>query len=372
MFNLGLLANTVQKNCHISDARHAGDYTLCIFLLKMREFYRWENDIPFSRTLPNEEVGQWLQEREQMWNGLEDSPFESLPLEGGTFDPFDTGMVNRELTPQGYVYSGGYGRFCKPHFFLGDLSKYEQRNGYSVYIASCEYARDLVAPPAMLQGETIFIRQESVRRFLWEKIDEWRWNQKNEAMRRALACYGFNPSEIPENPHSSGGTATMDCRMEPRSESNLSSTLEHMTANETEAMILHELGEAQAGEVLDEAWHQMLDALSRSKAEIMARAVRDNLADCLSTLPGLLKSGNEASLHFFFANFSGMRKHLFPEAMNAYHDWINTDNLEPLHQLAETGQSRWRGTARVMLDIYKNEGAKARTVIEQQLDKTPM
>ena len=37
MLNLGQLVNTVQKNCHISDARHAGDFTLCIFLLKMME-----------------------------------------------------------------------------------------------------------------------------------------------------------------------------------------------------------------------------------------------------------------------------------------------------------------------------------------------
>ena len=34
------LIQTVQRNCHIADARHAGDYTLCVYLLKMREFYR--------------------------------------------------------------------------------------------------------------------------------------------------------------------------------------------------------------------------------------------------------------------------------------------------------------------------------------------
>ncbi len=73
MLNLGQLVNTVQKNCHISDARHAGDFTLCIFLLKMREFYRWEHDIPFANNLPKDEVGEWLQEREGMWSDLESS-----------------------------------------------------------------------------------------------------------------------------------------------------------------------------------------------------------------------------------------------------------------------------------------------------------
>src|SRR3989344_8824030 len=173
MLNLGQLASTVQKNCHISDARHAGDFTLCIFLLKMREFFRWENDIPIAHDLPKDEVGVWLQERESLWSGIEESPFELLPLGGRRLDPFDADAINRVLIPQGHIYSGGYGRFSKPHFFLGALLKTEKRAGYTIHISSCEYARDLEAPPAMLQGKTIYVRQESVRRFLWEKIEDW-------------------------------------------------------------------------------------------------------------------------------------------------------------------------------------------------------
>ena len=30
----------------------------------MREFFRWEHDIPFARDLPREEVGAWMQERD--------------------------------------------------------------------------------------------------------------------------------------------------------------------------------------------------------------------------------------------------------------------------------------------------------------------
>src|SRR3989304_4243279 len=141
MLNLGQLVNTVQKNCHISDARHAGDFTLCIFLLKMREFFRWENDIPFARGLPKEEDGAWLQQRAGLWSDLESSSLESLLLEGRHLDPFDADTINRELIPQGYVYSGGYGRFSKPHFFLGSLLKKEKRAGYTIYISSCEIGR---------------------------------------------------------------------------------------------------------------------------------------------------------------------------------------------------------------------------------------
>jgi Family of unknown function (DUF6866) C-terminal domain/Family of unknown function (DUF6866) N-terminal domain len=345
MLNLGQLVNAVQKNCHISDARHAGDFTLCIFLLKMREFYRWEHDIPFAHDLPKSEVGAWLQEREHMWSDLEESAFEPLPFEDRALDPFDADTINRELVPRGYVYSGGYGRFSKPHFFLGTLLKKEERAGHTIYISSCEYARDLEAPPAMLQGDTIYIRQESVRRFLWEKIEEWRWNRKNEAMERALSCYSF---EIDAN-----------------------SALERMTQNETEAMILHELGEGLAGDELGQDWHRMLTAFSRSKAEIMVRAVRDILADCLSTLPGLLAADNAASLHFYFANFSGMRKHLFPEAVEAYRRWAVEHDPRTLRDLAETGCRRWLDTAHAMLKIFIKQGRQAGPAIENLLEPPP-
>jgi hypothetical protein len=345
MLNLGLLVNAVQKNCHISDARHAGDFTLCIFLLKMREFYRWEHDIPFADELPRAEVGTWMQEREHLWSDLESCPFEPLPLEDRRLDPFDAEAVNRELVPRGYVYSGGYGRFCKPHFFLGALRNQEQRDGYTIYVSSCEYARDLEAPPAMLQGSTIYVRQESVRRFLWEKIEEFRWTRTNDAMQRALACYAFDR--------------------------NATDALERMTRNETEAMILHELGEGRAGEILGEDWHRMIESLARSKAEIMVRAVRDILADCLSTLPGLVAAQNTASLHFYFANFGGMRRHLFPEALVAYRRWVEENDPQILRALADDGLRRWLAVARAMLDIYRQKGAHSGPAIENLLEPAP-
>ena len=53
------LSKTVQFNCHIADASHAGDYTLCVYLLKMRELYLWEKKEIFSTNLPNITVGNW-------------------------------------------------------------------------------------------------------------------------------------------------------------------------------------------------------------------------------------------------------------------------------------------------------------------------
>ncbi len=316
---------------------------MCIFLLKMREYFRWEYDIPFGRVPPKEEVGEWLRERERMWRDLESSPYEPLPLERGASDPFDSDIVNLELVPRGYVYSGGYGRFCKPYFFLGDLVRTEQRAGYTVYVSSCEYARDLEAPPAMHQGHIIYVRQESVRRFLWEKFEESKWNKNNAAMRRAFDCHPF---------------AT-----------DVDRALDLMTQNETETMILHELGEGMAGDLLGEDWHAMLGHLSRSKAETVARAVRDLLADCLSTLPNLAAMENRPSLHFYFANFTGMRRSLFPEAMDAYNQWIANGDPGPLLDLAEHGVNRWQSVAYAILELYKRHGLEARGQIEKVPDR---
>ena len=336
--NLGHLATTVQRNCHISDARHAGDFTLCVFLLKMREYYRWENEIPLTGLLPKEDVGAWLEARERMWDGLESSPFERLTLDTGVFDPFDAERINRELLPRGYVYSGGYGRFSKPHFFLGDLARRETRDGFSIYVSSCEYARDLEAPPAMLQDRNIYVRQESVRRYLWEKIEESRWSRNNTAMARALAAYDFDR--------------------------DTDAALDRMTDDETEAMILHELGEGRVGDLLGSEWQEMLTGLSRSRAEIMARAVRDLAADCLSTLPRLLADGNDAALHFYFATFSGMRKHLYPDAIAAYRAWAEERRLTPLREVIAAGAERWLGIARATLQTHRADPSRAAEAIE--------
>lgn len=114
------LVDTVQRNCHVSDAQYAGNYTMCVFLLKMREYYRWENRYPLGASLPHRAVADWLHDREQLWDELRTEPFAELRVDDQSLDPFDSEGANRLLVPRGLVYSGGYGRFAKPLFFLGE------------------------------------------------------------------------------------------------------------------------------------------------------------------------------------------------------------------------------------------------------------
>ena len=81
--DLNSIKQTVQKNCHIADANAASDYTLCIYLMKMREYYRWEHGHNYGDTLPNSAVGEWLRTREHLWETLEEENFAPIPIEAG-------------------------------------------------------------------------------------------------------------------------------------------------------------------------------------------------------------------------------------------------------------------------------------------------
>ena len=336
---LDRLIDTVQRNCHVTDARHARGMTLCVYLLEMREFFRWEQGIPLGATTPRSEVGPWLSEREALWETLEDAAFADIPLDDASVDPFDVAAINRRLLPEGLIYGAGIGRFHKPHFFLGRLSRDITENGARVLVCGCEYARDLTAIPAALQGDTIIVRQEALRQWLWEKAEAWSLKRQAGAMQSTLAAYGYFE--------------------------DASAALERMTEGETETLILHEQGEFLAGRRLGPEWEIMLSGLKRKRAELLLRAVRDNWADCLNTLPRLLERDADASLHFWFSNFDGMRRELFPQLLAAYAEWSERGRREPLEQAVVRGAAHWGGVAGQLLQRFGEVGA----AIDAELDQ---
>jgi len=331
------LINDVQLNCHISDARHAGNYTLCIYLLKMREFYRWEHQYAFSEKLSTDDIGDWLSQRESFWQKIEKQDYHLLPIAGVEHDPFDSLAINQKLLSENLIYSGGYGIKNKPHFFLAELENKQTINGYTIYISGKEYARDLTSPPAMSQNKTIYIRRESFKRLIWERTDEWRWNKPENAMARALRCYDFDK--------------------------NLDDALSSMTNNELDAAVLHEIGEIQAGEKLI-GWQKMMSDITFTQAEIMARAVRDHYADTLHTLPNLIKNNNNASIHFYFANLTHMRKHIFPALMTAYNKWCENKKISTIEQTVAASVKHWQNIAQQILVLHQQNAEQCSVKIE--------
>jgi len=99
----------------------------------------------------------------------------------------------------------------------------------------------------------------------------------------------------------------------------------------------------------------MLAGLPRSKTEIMIRAVRDHLADSLTTLPGLVGKGKDASLHFYFANLPNMHKNLFPALIQAYESWVIGGKRELIEELVPASKAHWDALSRQMLDIYRKD-----------------
>lgn len=338
MQKLEELRAVVQRNCHVSDALYARNYSLCTYLLKMREYYRWEKGYALGAALPGEEVGNWVEQREQFWETLKTEGYTCLPVRAECYNPFNSAVINRLLVPEGLVYSGGYGRFGKPHFFLGDLLRLERQGELTIYVSAGEYARDLTAPPAMMQDKSIFIRRESLRRSIWEMVEEWQWRRRPGPMAQVVEHYGF--------------------------ESDPDGAIDRMTDNEIVTVVLHEEGEAMAGEILGESWHDMLFAIADSKAELIARAVRDHLADCLSTLPGLLEMECPACIHFYFANLRAIRRELFPRALVAYERWFSDGSLESLRALLPEAREHWASVATAMLALHTSGGEELQQSIE--------
>lgn len=340
------LCETVRYNCGVTDARHACDYAMCVYLLKMREYYRWERGHAFDEALPKADLGAWLSEREALWRRLEGRPFRKLRVAERAFDPFDTAAINRRLNRRGYVYSGGFGGNGVPHFFLGRLESRQTRGGVEVLVSAAECARDLAAPPAMSLDGVIFVRRESIRRMIWEKLTEWRWNRARNAMATAFSYYDFD--------------------------GDLERALDDMTQNEIETVILHELGEIEAGRLLGKRWYEMLARLPRSRAELMARAVKDNLADSIAVLPALVGERKIPSLHFHVASLTAMRKRLFPALTDAYRDWRRGGSIDAIEELATPARRHWRRTAHRLLEAFERDGENAAPRIEALCERAAL
>ena len=216
------LIEAVQRNCDIVDARHGSDYGMCTYLMKMRELFRWQRGLPLGAPLAKDEIGDWLTAREAHLEALEQADFNALAVGGRSIDPFDAEAVNAVLADDGLVYSAGLADGARPHFFLAELEQ-EQRaeDGFLLRVSGRELARCLNAPPAMTRGSTIFLRRESLRRYLWEKYESWLWNRPQNAMARAIAHYPFDTA--------------------------LDDALDAMTRAEMAVIEAHERGEHQAG-----------------------------------------------------------------------------------------------------------------------------
>ncbi len=339
MIDLDRLKKTVQKNCDLVDAENAQNFGLCIYLMRMWDYYRWWHGLELSAHVANDKILPWIGEVEEYWEAIEGDHFGELFLEGKSYDPFKAKDINEILNSEKLVYSGGLAYAGIPMFVLAKLDKIEWIEGFKIVITTEELARGLYGFPAVLQEQTIFIRKEALRNMIWSRYDEWQHSKRNNSMGRALAFYDF--SNDPKQ------------------------SLNNMVENEMNTLILHEVGEGKLKKALGAEWGDMLIDFAHSKTEIIARAVKDLAADCLMTLPSLLEGRQLSSIHFYFANFSDMRKTLYPELLEAYQGWVNGADMSLLLELIDQGRIRWRKIGGDILEMYKDKGKSAGELINK-------
>ena len=121
MLDLESITRQVLLNCDISDARHAGLYSICGLALRLRDLYKWEAGLPPWIEKESSEILDWIGNKEQKWEEIADTEYSKISIRGRDYDPFDTRQINAVFEPLGFYYGAGYARSLKPTFFLAAI-----------------------------------------------------------------------------------------------------------------------------------------------------------------------------------------------------------------------------------------------------------
>ncbi|NWF99198.1 MAG: hypothetical protein HXY52_09760 [Nitrospirae bacterium] len=353
MINVEKILSQIKHNCNISDARFWGTYSLCGLLLRLRELYRIENGLlPWEKPL-TEDVGRWINEREELWRKLQNSDLTDIKINGDNFNAFDERKINNILNPSGLLYGAGYGLYMKPVFFIAEIISHEKTDGYDIYIAGREYARDLSDYPAMLQNKTIISRFDMARLLIWNKFEEMRCKNIPCRLSYAFGQYGLNREQ--------------DITKETYENIN------QIALSEAKGYIYHELGEAYEGKILGEEWKQFLLSLPHSSAEVFVRSVKDVLSDTSEKgmLKHIIENEKSGSLGFYNVFLSGFRKIIFPEMAEAFEKFRENKNWDIIEKARKTGYEKTSMYSRKLLDIYHNHKSDINILcklIEQEIN----
>jgi len=332
VFDSKNLIEQVRHNCSISDCRYAGTYSVCGLALRLRDLYKWEKGLEPWVEEDSSVILQWIGEKEEEWDKLDGQEFAGISLAGKNYDPFDVEGLNAVLAPQGLFYGAGYVQGLKPSFLLAELLETRQVEGFQVYILGREHARDLLTVPALSQNNSILIRKESARIFLWNLIFFLKKSSK-EALRFALETYGIadhHPKALKDN-------------------------FARICEDEVEAYIYHELGELKDTDFDREVWRDMVAAFPHSVIEFFIRAVKDILADTneFGKLRYIIREQKTSSLGLHAAFLDGLRKELFPELVDAFREFKESRNWERVEEARLSGYGTARALAETITELYK-------------------
>ena len=332
MNEINTFARQVLKNCEISDAQHAGLFSICGLALRLRDLYKWENESNPWEEKDSAEILDWIGAKERLWEKLAEKKYADLSIGGRHYDPFNTAEINAVLEPQGILYGAGYAYSLKPTFFLAPIKKKSQTDGCTVYTLEREFARDLLTLPALSQDNLILLRTDSARLFLWDQIAFIKKSGR-PALRFALEHCGLKEQD--------------------------SKALQHqmptILAAQKDNFVYHEIGEMKDSTFDPIIWRELIAAFPHSPVELLARAVKDLLADTTQhgTLCYLIRNRKAAGLGFYVAFQDGLLKELFPELRTAFRDFTKTRDWRIIEEAVATGYRNAKNFTEEIVHIFE-------------------
>jgi hypothetical protein len=347
----------VKFNCNISDAKFWGYYSICGLLMRYRDLYRSEQSLLPWDSIANEEISNWIQARETLWNTLEGKDLQPILINGRSFDPFDIDDINAALQDAHLIYGAGYGTFNKPTFFVAQLDRTEEIFDYRVYTAGREICRDLAAAPAMLQGRCIYLRPDVISAFLWDRFEELHSNRQGCFAGEVFSMYKI--------------------RREDSRSAELFKRIRNMTSDASSIVLLHEAGEAYE-DAYSEEWHEILGCGCDKATELYLRAIKDIIADTseIGPLINIIKDKDIRSLYLFIMLMDGIRRGIFPEIRDNFQAHVKSDSWAGLEKIRKAGYKRACMLQSEIIGIWRKNRDKSelagciRDIIKKHMNST--
>lgn len=332
MFDPQSVARQILRNCDISDARHAGLYSICGLALRLRDLYKWDTGTPPWEEKDSADVLDWIGRKEEKWERLADDDYGTIEVDGRRFAPFNTFEINEVLSPHGFLYGAGYGHRLKPTFFMAAIVSRQRRQNTTVFILGRELARDLMTLPALAQDNAVVLRTEAAGLYLWDKI-----LYINKSGRRAL--------EI----------ALDACGVSDHRPAGIRRHLKDILAASRDTFILHEIGEMSDPVFNRAQWREIIGDFPHTGVELLARSVKDLLADTADQGPlwRIMDGKRTAALGFYAAFLDGLALALFPEIRPAFDRCIASGSWEPIEQAVIAVRERAGRHASQMMNICR-------------------
>jgi len=326
------LTEQVLYNCDVSDARHAGIYSICGLALRLRDLFKWERQMPPWLEGAPGEVLDWIGRKEEIWETLLESDYRPLTIDGRGYDPFDTRAINAVVSGQGLFYGAGYAHSLKPTFFLARIRGRQSIEGRTIWHLGRELARDLLTLPAFSQDDEIVLRAESAAVHLWDQI-AYIGNSGRPALAYALrACCGIADTE-------------------PKT---VRDHFDRILAAQQLLHLRHELSELEENVFERALWRRMISDFPHTPVELLARTLKDMLADSRpgGTLTWLIARHDGAALGLYMAFGQGLAKALFAELHAAFAAFMADADWDGLRRAVDATYRQAVQYSREIMAVY--------------------